>query len=183
MVTTNTTRPSGDPQLTMIEAAYYRQQLALGELSSLAEDQKANNDQMKAIRGLQDELRKMLSDGAKGGDKHLDVTELEGLKARAAELGIDISAHVDSILGMINGESGNKSFIWVNDGSNKHVKDLVDQIKESLSSALDDVKSDASSKELDIQRVSQEVSTWTQMASTLLKKFNDTIMAVIRNIA
>ncbi|MCK6547363.1 hypothetical protein L6R52_16055, partial [Myxococcota bacterium] len=72
---------------------------------------------------------------------------------------------------------------WVGGGDDyEAARDAIENIQQSLASALDDVKSDASSKELDIQRVSQEVSTWTQMASTMMKKFADTVMSVVRNI-
>ncbi|MCK6545411.1 hypothetical protein L6R52_06040, partial [Myxococcota bacterium] len=94
--TTNSTthrNRSGDAQMTMIEAAYYRQQLSLGELSSLAEDQKANNEQMKAIRGLQDKLRTFLSAGGRDGLKEIDENEMAELVRDAAALGIDLTTY------------------------------------------------------------------------------------------
>lgn len=171
-----------DPMMVLIEAAYARSQATLDDLGGLAEEQKQSNSQMEKIRNVEKKLRDALTDNS------LSTAELNEIEALAKEAGVweAISSPVGALRDLISGISeGTHVYIdptgtdpgWV------QRRGLVDALKEGLKEAKENVKGQSANRELDMQRLTQEYSTASQMASNLSKRQNDTAMAIIRNLA
>lgn len=213
---------NSDPMMALILAAHTRSQIAMEDLSGLAKDQKASNDLLKEIRGLENELRKARSDGRITRD---EITKIEQQAAALQEkgVGIDISTQLAGLRGLLNvassangegeyqssgilaseadnGEHGYSTD--VGDGSfyaengedylfasaaspheNHKTNDkTLDAIKEAINDAKENVKAEVSNRELDIQRVTQEVSSAMQLQSNLSKRWSDVGNAIIGNM-
>ncbi len=171
-----------DPMMVLIEAAYARSQATLDDLGGLAEEQKQSNSQMEKIRNVEKKLRDALTDNS------LSTAELNEIEALAKEAGVweAISSPVAALRDAIE-KTPEKVNVWIDQNSTEayHVdrRGWVDAIKESLKEFKENVKGQSANRELDMQRLTQEYSTASQMASNLSKRQNDTAMAIIRNLA
>lgn len=212
---------NSDPMMALILAAHTRSQIAMEDLSGLAKDQKASNDLLKEIRGLENELRKARSDGRITRD---EISKIEQQAAALQEkgVGIDISTQLAGLRDLLNvamSEDGNKQYvasgILVSEadrgmhnyrrlGDGSHYREVgddyllasaasphenhkandktLDSIKEAINDAKENVKAEVSNRELDIQRVTQEVSSAMQLQSNLSKRWSDVGNAIIGNM-
>lgn len=193
---------NSDPMMAMILAAHTRSQIAMEDLSGLAEDQKASNELLKELRGLENDLRKMRADN-KVTRLELDqfVEKVEALSNKG--VGIDVAAFVTQLqadfhIAYGGGASGvkvsdragwtanNGDYLLANAGSvhenHKSNDKSLDSIKEAINEAKENVKAEVSNRELDIQRVTQEVSSAMQLQSNLSKRWSDVGNAIIGNM-
>ena len=193
---------NSDPMMAMILAAHTRSQIAMEDLSGLAEDQQQSNNLLKELRGLESELRKIRSDG------HITRAELKGLSDKMTALqgkgvAIDAASFIAELEGQLkvaegggehgrlvkdSRESGVKDgdYLWANAASpheNHKTNDKkLDSIKEAINDAKENVKAEVSNRELDIQRVTQEVSSAMQLQSNLSKRWSDVGNAIVGNM-
>lgn len=170
-----------DPMMVLIEAAYARSQATLDELGGLAEEQKQSNSQMEKIRNVEQRVREAINRGSISSD------DLEYLRKMATEAGVlsAIQLPLDDLKGRI--DANGEGHAWVNltsqDPGQIEINRLVEGLREGLKEAKENVKGQSANRELDMQRLTQEYSTASQMASNLSKRQNDTAMAIIRNLA
>ncbi len=79
-----------------------------------------------------------------------------------------------------------QTHLWINETSDvdymKPRKQQLDNIREAIDEALDNVKGEASGQELELQMASQEYSRATQLASNLLNVRNDVFKALVQAI-
>jgi hypothetical protein len=192
MTKTTTNRPvQSDPMMVMLRAIHARTQIALGELAELADAQKDNNEKLGKVRAAEQCLREMI---ATNGD--ITREELRELEQKcSAEVGIDISSFTKSMWDEMDAlkrsaeagdaANGDGSRLWYSEHSTegwmKDRQEAVKNIRESLNSLKDAIKGEGSARELDMQKVTQEVSTGMQAESNISKRWNDVGNAIIGN--
>ena len=184
---------SSDPMLAMITAQHFSQKLAMQELSGLAADQKASNEAQAKVRAVEEHLSKMLMGGA------VTRSEIDQLKALAEEAGVNIDQAIQQLHDHVDGAMEWRARVHPDaaplapdaqyfeyhehsdEGYHRERRDTVKDIREQLTRRRDDIKGEAANRELDIQRVSQELSTAMQMQSNLSKRWSDTLNQIVSN--
>ncbi|MCB9654055.1 MAG: hypothetical protein H6729_08010 [Deltaproteobacteria bacterium] len=177
---------TSDPVLALILAAHTRSMGAMEELQVLAKDQEMSNEQLKKLRALEGKLRDIRSDHeiTRG-----EIDELKRLakEAKDAGIAIDLDALFASLENYTFSTKANVGeYIEENssatEGQAKKVNETLESIKDAIGEAKENVKGEASNRELDIQRITQEVSSAMQLQSNLSKTWNDVSKGIIANI-
>lgn len=184
---------SGSPMMALITAQHFSQQLAMRELSGLATDQKSSNDALSRVRAVEEHLAKMISGG------RITRAALDELKQLGEEVGVDLSGGIDALHALVDYGVGwmrdnqpdqvpaSRDEEWGNymvgseEDHQRAARDAVKAMGEQLTRRRDDIKGDASNRELDIQRVSQELSSAMQLQSNLSKRWSDTLNGIVSN--
>lgn len=174
----NVSAMTSHPMAAMISAQGYSQQLAMQELNGLAAEQQASNQALARLRAVEDKLRSILMDG------EITSAELDELEAFAREAGVDIGDFLSAVRSEISASGGGKvAYSEYGDGEGERkLRGLVKSLREQLGRRRDDIKGEASSRELDIQRASQELAIAMQLQSNLSKRWSDTLNAIVANM-
>jgi hypothetical protein len=164
----------GDPMMVLLAAIYTRTQIALEELSSLADAQKENNEKLDAVRNAENTVRRVLADG------QIDEGDLQAIENAGTEAGIDLHSFTDQIRKELNGDTSYNAH--GDDDRNRTLKARIDDLNASLNSLKDAIKGEGSARELDMQKVTQEVSTGMQAQSNISKRWSDVANAIVGNL-
>jgi hypothetical protein len=193
-----------DPMMAMIVATHARTQVAMADLSELAKEQQHANTALTALRKVEETLREIRS------DKTITFEEIEGLRKEAvdAKTKFNLDFDIEPLLqqlekglhdvhqpdandgrGQLVGdrralEDGDYLYIAQTSDVAEHKTNFenVDSIAKNLESAKDQVRGEVSNREIDMQRMTQEVSTSMQLASNLSKRWSDTDNAIVGNL-
>jgi hypothetical protein len=155
-----------DAMPAMIAAVSDRGQQASKELGQLAGEQQHANDVLRKIGRVDDLLRKIRADGV------VDPKELAALRkevASLAELGVDIDIE-EQLAELASG------------ADKEETKTQLESIKDALSDAKDQVRGDISSRDLDLQMLTQEVARAMTLQSNLSKRWSDVADAIVGNM-
>lgn len=189
-----------DPMMAMIVATHARTQVALADLSDLAKQQQAANTTLTKIRKVEERLREIKA------DKKITHAEMNELRAEVKNLKDEtgIEVNIEGLLGELNKdlhdmhdtsdrgrqlntnetrEDGDYLLINAAGSDNQQTNfENVDAIGKAFEGAKDQVRGEVSNREIDMQRMTQEVSTSMQMASNLSKRWSDVDNAIVGNL-
>jgi hypothetical protein len=180
---------TADPMFALQFALDQSRQGALGELAELAAAQQATNDKLVNLRKLEGALRDKLSRGYLSEN---DLAELEGM---AKGLGIDLKPQLDALRGLIDARpvsvqgdaapDGSRHIAIDPNGTDKYWQDrnkAVDDLKRAIDMHKDNVKSESSNRELDLQRATQDYSALMQQLSNVSRARYEIDKNIIGNI-
>lgn len=143
-----------------------RVQGASADLSRLANEQQQSNDVLSKLSRVEDLLRRI------GADGKADANELAALRREVealARLGVDID--IEAELAQLASGTGTED-----------TKSQLASIKEALSSAKEGVRGDMSSRDFDLQVVTQALTTAMTLQSNLSKRWSDVADAIVGNM-
>ena len=152
----------------------------MGELRSLAEKQKSIYDKLETLR----DLRKSLD--AANANGTLMWTDQVALEAKFRDAGLDGSAFFSALTATYSDEAGrptDRIYLQGQDPVFALRTENIEGLERLISDQMDNLKGQSSQLELEMQRVTSEESRARQLSSNLLKKYNDTAMAIVRNMA
>jgi hypothetical protein len=178
-----------DPMFAMQFAVDQSRRGALEELAQLASDQQATNARLAELRKLKTAVKQALS------DDRIDSAELDMVERLSRELGVDLSPQLRALRVKLDEVTAEHSGRNVGHGGERYMDlsptsaeewaqargKLVEDLKSAIEMHEDNVKAEASNRELALQRATQEYSSVMQLASNLSRSSYETAKAIIGN--